>query len=129
VAFSGSAFAGTSIVCTNISGTESGGSTISGCTGGNTGGASMPGLALASGATIHWVSGSTTTFGTVAYSIKPGKHCPGYSKTASVNPSLIKFSAPVTADTGDGIALKSAKGQVCASPSGVLSSFKPLKIT
>jgi hypothetical protein len=130
LALGGTAWAGTKIVCSTITGTESGGSTISGCSGGNTGGSSLPGLALASGATINWASGKSTTLGNVAFAIKPGKKCPGYSKTAAANPSVVKFSAPVTSDTGTGIKVPGkASGEICLSLTGNITSLKPLKIS
>lgn len=130
VALSGVAGAATSITCTTFNGTASGTSTISGCTGGNTGGSSEPfsSATFASGGVIHWVSGSTTTFGQPTLTSTSAKKCPGYVKGGSSNPTADKFTAPITADTGDGIKVPgSAKGAVCISSSGTITAVKPLK--
>ncbi len=121
----GTAVAGVKIVCTNVNGTVSGTITISGCTGGVTGGSSTatPTSTLATGGTIHWVSGSTTTFGAPTLVSKAGKKCPGYVKGASSNPSLDKFSGAVTADTGDGLKVPGKySGTVCVSSSGTITA-------
>jgi hypothetical protein len=121
----GTAWAGTKIVCTNVNGTVSGTITISGCTGGNTGGSSTatPTSTLATGGTIHWVSGSTTTFGSPTLVSKAGKKCPGYVKGASSNPTVDKASGTVTADTGDGLKVPGKySATVCVSPSGTITA-------
>jgi hypothetical protein len=130
VALSTQAGAATSITCTTITGNATSTITVSGCTGGNTGGSSKPvnAATLASGGTIDWVSGSTTTIGQPTLTSTSAKKCPGYVKGGSSNPSADKFTATVTADTGDGIKVPgTAKGAVCISSSGAVTALKPLK--
>ncbi len=122
-------------VCTNVSGTLSGTITISGCTdsnGANTGGASQPinGTSIATGGTVPWVSGKTTTFGTPGTSSTSAKKCPGYSKTATKNPTAIKFSGTVNADTAGLKVPGKYSGEVCLATDGnTITSPKPLKIS
>jgi hypothetical protein len=114
------AWAGTKITCTNISGTA-GSLTISGCTGGTTGGGAnnVNGSVLASGGTVTWISGSKTTIGLPTLVTTSAKKCPGYVKGATTEPLAEKFSAGVSADTGDGIKIPGkAKGAVCISAVG-----------
>jgi hypothetical protein len=121
--------AATSIVCTTITGTATSTITVSGCSGGSTGGSSKPANAstLATGGTIDWVSGSTTTISAPTLTSTSAKKCPGYVKGGSSNPTADKFTAKVTADTGDGIKVPgSAKGAVCISSSGSITALKPL---
>ena len=71
--------------CTTITGTVAGNISISGCvdaSGANTGGASVPfpTLNLATGGTITWASGKTTTFGPPVTVPTNAKKCPGYVK-------------------------------------------------
>ncbi len=116
-----------SISCTTISGSAT--LTVSGCTGGNTGGGSQPlsAATLATGGTIHWLSGGSTTIGAPALVATSATHCPGYVKGAASNPTAEKFTAAVTADTGDGLKLPgSAKGAVCVGTDGSISALKPL---
>jgi hypothetical protein len=129
VAMSAEAGAAVSIVCTTITGTVTGTIVVSGCTGGNTGGSSTatPTSTLASGGTIHWVSGSTTTIGSPTLTATSAKKCPGYVKGGSSNPTADKFTATVTGDTGDGIKVPgSSKGAVCISSGGNITALKPL---
>jgi len=121
--------AATSIVCTTITGSATSTITVSGCSGGNTGGSSKPvnATTLASGGTINWVSGSSTTISAPTLTSTSAKKCPGYVKGGSNNPSADKFTAKVTADSGDGIKVPgSAKGAVCISSSGSVTALKPL---
>jgi hypothetical protein len=117
------------ITCTQINGTAAS-ITVSGCTGGDTGGGSQPlsGATLATGGTIDWLSGGSTTIGAPTLVSTPNdKKCPGYSKTASSNPTGESFTATVTSDTGDGLKLPgSAKGAVCISTTGAITELKPL---
>ena len=57
------AWTGSSLTCTTLAGNISSNMTVSGCTGGNTGGGSTPFVALnlATGGTIPWSSGGSTT--------------------------------------------------------------------
>lgn len=122
--------AGAKIVCTSMNGTASSSITISGCTGGNTGGSSQPisALALANGGTVNWVSGSNTTFAKPTLTPTSAKHCPGYVKNGTNNPTADKFAGAVTADTGDGIKVPGKyQGAVCISPTGSITAAKPLK--
>jgi hypothetical protein len=124
--------AATKIICTTISGTASGTITVSGCSGGNTGGSSVPvtSATLATGGTIHWVSGSSTTINAPTLTSTSAKKCPGYVKKGTNNPTAEKFAATVTADTGDGIKVPgAAKGAVCISSSGAITALKPLLAT
>jgi hypothetical protein len=121
-------------VCTSLAGTTSGTITISGCTdvnGANTGGAShpLPGLSFASGGAVPWVSGKTTTFSAPTVTPTSSKHCPGYAKTNTKNPTAFKISGGVTSDTAGFKVPGTYKGEVCLSADGVtVSSPKPLKI-
>jgi hypothetical protein len=82
---------------------------------------------LANGGTIEWLSGSTTTIGAPTLTATSAKACPGYSKTATVNPVAEKFTAPVTGDSGDGLKLPgTAKGAVCIGTDGSITALKPL---
>jgi hypothetical protein len=131
VGLAGQAGAASKITCTTMSGSASGTTTISGCTGGVTGGSSHPlnSTALATGGTISWVSGSSTTIGAPTLTATSAKKCPGYVKGASSNPTADKFVAAVTADTGDGIKVPgSAKGAVCIAANGTITALKPLGI-
>ncbi len=117
------------ISCSTISGTASGTSTVSGCTGGDTGGGSQPvnSTTLATGGTIDWLSGGSTTIGAPTLTSAPATKCPGYVKNASSEPTADDFTATVSSDTGDGLKLPgSAKGAVCISTTGVISALKPL---
>jgi hypothetical protein len=127
----GTASAGTGkIVCTTVAGNASSTVTVSGCTGGNTGGSSQPisATTLASGGTIDWVSGSTTTISAPVLTSVSAKKCPGYVKGGSSNPAAESFTANVTGDTGDGMLLPAtATGEVCVASDGTISALKPLE--
>jgi hypothetical protein len=136
IGLTGPASAGTpkppkvTIVCTTLSGNVAGDITVSGCTGGNTGGGSTPltASALATGGTITWLSGATTTIAAPALTSTSAKHCPGYSKTATVNPTAEKFSAAVTGGTGTDMPVNgSSKGEVCLGTDGSISAPKVMK--
>jgi hypothetical protein len=118
-----------SISCTTISGSATGNISVSGCTGGNTGGGSLPVTAatLATGGTITWLSGGSTTFGASTLAPTSDKACPGYVKGAATNPTAENFTTTVTKDSGDGLKLPGAsKGAVCISASGAITALKPL---
>ncbi len=126
VAFTGVAGAAGKITCTTLSGTETGNVTLSGCTGGNTGGHSVPTASslLAAGGVVHWISGSSTTFGAPSIPATSAKHCPDPLGLA------FKASSPVTADHGDGIKVPGkAKGTVCVARSGAVSTHGAFKIS
>jgi hypothetical protein len=128
----GVAGAAVTIKCTSISGTATGTITISGCTGGNTGGSSNPEPAstLASGGTIDWVSGSTTTFGSPTLKSVSATKCPGYVKKGSNNPSAESAKGTVTADTGDGIKVPGKfSGEVCIASNGDISAYPGKDLT
>jgi len=120
------------IKCTTITGTIAS-IVVSGCTGGNTGGSSMPtpGTALALGGTITWVSGSTTTIGAPTLTpVVPAKKCPGYVKNAATEPTAEKFSATVTGDTGDGLAIPGlSTGGVCIGLTGAITALGKMQTT
>jgi hypothetical protein len=127
LAVSGSpAFAGgVTIKCTTITGNDSSTIVASGCTGGNTGGSSQPivATALATGGTITWVSGSTTTVAAPTLKATSAKKCPVAGSTAD------KVSGKVTGDTGDGIKIPGKdKGAVCISPTGAVTALKPFTL-
>ena len=118
------------VVCTTITGTVSGTITISGCSGtSNTGGATQPTptASLATGGTITWVSGKTTTISAAALVTTSAKKCPGYVKGGSNNPSADKVSGTVNADTSGLKVPGKYKGAVCISPSGNITALKALK--
>ena len=118
------------VVCTTITGTVSGTITVSGCSGtANTGTQTqpIPTASLASGGTITWQSGKTTTISAATIVSKNAKKCPGYVKGASSNPSADKFSGTVTADTSGMKVPGKYKGAVCISTSGNITALKPLK--
>jgi hypothetical protein len=117
------------ITCTGVSGSATGNVTVSGCTGGDTGGGStaLPAATLATGGTIHWLSGGSTTIGAPTLTPTSATHCPGYVKKAASNPAAESFTAAVTSDTGDGLKLPgTAKGAVCVAADGTISALKPL---
>src|SRR5580704_8206385 len=123
------------IICTTMSGSVGSGTiTISGCSGSavpGTGGASKPlSIAvLANGGAVTWVNNNVTNFSKPALATANAKHCPGYVKGASSEPSLEKFSGAVTSDnTGLKVPGK-YKGEVCISTSGNFSAPKPLKVS
>jgi hypothetical protein len=128
------AWTSSALTCTTINGSVGTNSiVISGCTGGHTGGSSMsvPATALAAGGTIPWTSGGSTTITAPTLSSAVGKACPGYVKPAKgtnpAEPTLEKFSATVTADSGDGLKLPgSAKGSVCVGTDGTITAASPL---
>ncbi len=123
------AYGSSSLTCTSASGNIGADLTVSGCTGGDTGGgsAAFVALDLATGGTIPWLSGGSTTIAAPTTAPTSAKSCPGYVKNALTNPTAESFTAVVTADTGDGLKLPgSAKGAVCIASDGTLSILKPL---
>lgn len=120
------------IVCTTLTGNASSTVAVSGCSGGNTGGGSQPvsSATLATGGTIPWLSGGSVTIGAPTLTATSAKHCPGYVKNASSEPTADSFTATVTSDTGDGLkALPgSAKGSVCIGTDGSITALKPLQV-
>jgi len=123
------------IACTTMSGSVGSGTiTISGCSGTavpGTGGSStsLSISLLASGGPVTWVNGKVTNFGAPALGSANAKHCPGYVKNASNEPSLEKFSGSVTSDSTGLKVPGKYKGEVCISTSGSFSAAKPLKIS
>jgi hypothetical protein len=120
------AWAAVKITCTTVTGTETGTTTLSNCTGGVTGGSSLPlsSTVLATGGTITWTSGSTTTVAAPVLKSTSAKKCPVSGSSAD------KFTAKVTGDTGDGLKVPGkATGAVCLAPSGAITALKPLKFT
>ena len=124
VAFANPAWAKTkaekSITCKSFSGTVGGGITAGGCNG-NTGGGSQPltAAALASGGTVKWLSGKTTTIAAPTLGTVKNKKCSGTAESVS---------AAVTADTTGLATLGTMTTQVCISGTSV-SALKPVKIT
>ena len=126
VGLSSPAWAAVKITCKSVTGTETGTTTLSVCTGGNTGGSSHPlsSSVLATGGTINWISGSTTTVGAPKLKATSAKKCPVAGSSAD------KFTATVTGDTGVGLKVKGkAAGAVCLAPSGAITALKPLTFT
>ena len=122
-------WASSDISCSTITGNVSGNITVSGCSGGDTGGGSQPlsALALATGGTIHWLSGGSTTIGAPTLAPTAATHCPGYVKHAASEPTAETFTAPVSSDTGDGLKLPgTAKGAVCIGLDDSITALKPL---
>ncbi|HLI72891.1 MAG TPA: hypothetical protein VKU86_03350 [Acidimicrobiales bacterium] len=123
------------VTCTSMNGsTGSGTITLSGCSGTatpGTGGSSQPlSIAvLAAGGTVTWINNQTTTFGAPNLVGGNPKHCPGYAKGASSEPSDEKFSGQVTADTTGMKVPGKYKGEVCIDQSGNITARKPLKIS
>ncbi len=123
------------VTCSTITGTSSGTVTLSGCVGSaNTGGASqpLPTASLATGGTVTWVSGKTTTFSAATLVGTKPKKCPGYVKPPKggpepSEPSAFKFSGTVTADTSGMKLPGKYKGAVCIDQSGNITALKPLK--
>jgi hypothetical protein len=112
------------VTCTGINGSDTGNVTLSGCTdtgSANTGTGSQPfpATSLATGGTITWLSGKTSTFGAPTLTSTNPKHCPGYVKDASSNPSADKVSGAVTADTSGLKIPGKYKGAVCISTSTI----------
>ena len=121
-------------VCTSITGSASGDVTIIGCAdvnGATTGGGSqpLPATALATGGTVTWLSGDTTTFAAPALAATSAKKCPGYVKGGGSNPSADKFAGAVTASTAGFKVPGKYKGAVCISSSGAITALKPLKVS
>jgi hypothetical protein len=87
----------------------------------------LPATALATGGTITWVSGGSTTIGAPTLTTTSATKCPGYVKGAASNPTAESFTATVTADSGDGLKLPGeAKGAVCLGTSGAITALKTL---
>ena len=128
------------ITCTTLNGTSAGNTTLSGCTGGATGGSSLsfPGTNLVGGGTIPWTSGTNTTVSAPTLTATSAKDCPGYVApvhgVAPTEPSALKISATVTADTGDGIKVATTsatvKGAICVGTdlAGTLTDLQPFVI-
>jgi hypothetical protein len=122
-------------VCTTISGTASTTVTISGCTdvnGANTGGGSQPLTvgALANGGTVTWDSGFTSTFSAATLVSTSAKHCPGYVKNGTSNPTADKISGTLPGPDTAGFKIPGKyKGEVCISSTGVITNPKPLKVS
>src|SRR5262249_6567213 len=116
-------------------GTITGSITVSGCSGtANTGTQTqpIPTASLASGGTITWASGKTTTISAATIVATNAKKCPGYVKppkgqTSSSNPTADKVSGTVNADTSGLKVPGKYKGAVCISSSGNITALKPLK--
>ncbi len=128
------------MTCSGMNGTASGTITISGCvdTGSATATQSQPlnTTALATGGTVTWTNGTTSTFAApVLVSIK-AKKCPGYIKStkkapvpAANEPTADKYSGSVTADTSGLKIPGKYKGEVCISTGGNVTSLKALKVS
>ncbi|HEX3979857.1 MAG TPA: hypothetical protein VHW93_01460 [Acidimicrobiales bacterium] len=122
-----------SVTCTAAVGNLSSAITLGGCSGGYTYGYSerVPAAILTAGGTIAWLSGGSTTIGVPTVSSRTGSHCPGYVKpvrgqTPPPEPVAESFTAPVTADSGDGLALPGkVKGAVCIAADGSVTATKP----
>lgn len=113
-----------SIVCKKLTGSIDSTITASGCSG-NTGKSSQPitATALASGGTINWTNGKSTTIAAPTLTtLKPTLKC----KKGNLNEG---FKAVVTADTTGLAKLGTASGAVCIHPDDSITASKPLKVT
>jgi hypothetical protein len=121
------------VTCTTITGNDTGTITVSGCTDSGsavtgTGSEPIEGADLATGGTITWLSGKTTTINAPSLTSTNAKKCPGYVKGASSEPAADKVSGTVKSDTS-GLKLPgSFKGAVCISQSGNVTALKPFKV-
>ncbi len=117
VGFATPATAGPTVTttCTSLKGTLTGNVTVSKCKGGTTGGATKPtlGTTLATGGTIIWKDGNTTTIAAPTLTSVSAKKCAGYKVGGTV--AALSVSATVTAQTGvgDSPIPGTAKGTVC----------------
>jgi hypothetical protein len=103
------------IKCSGLTGNISSTVTLSGCNG-NSGGGSQPlnATSLATGGTITWLNGKTTTIGVPALST--GTACPTGTPTDEI------AKAKVTADTTGSVTVGStAKIEVCIASSGAIT--------
>jgi len=127
------AWAGGSIVCTTLNNPSTGNLQATGCTVTPTGGSSavFPFLALASGGTIPWSNGQSTTIATPVVKSTSAKKCPGYSKVkGATEPTAVKFTAASTTTSAGIKNPGKATGEVCISADGsTITALKPLKIT
>jgi hypothetical protein len=119
--------------CSSLSGTVSA-IVISGCvdaSGANTGGGTPPfsGSVLASGGTVTWNSGFTSTSTAPTLTSTSSKKCPGYVKGGANNPTADKVSATVSASTVGFKVPGLFKGAVCISSSGAITNLGPLKVS
>ena len=118
--------------CTTITGTASGTITLSGCTGGSTGGSSQPAptLSLATGGTITWINGNTTTFASpsVKVSKKLTKKC---VKLYGSGSSEDQGKSTITSQSGTGDSPIPGKftATVCIDGSGNVHALKPATAT
>ena len=117
LAFTGPASATvTGIKCKVLTGNIATNVTLKRCKVGNTGGASkaMPATALASGGTIKWVNGKTTT---VKLTVTQGS-----AANCAVGDSEYDAKGKVTADTTGSVKIGGAvSAHVCVAPSGAIS--------
>jgi hypothetical protein len=122
------------VTCTTITGSVTSTITVSGCTDSGsavTGASTKPieATSLATGGTITWIDGNTTTIAAPGTSSTSAKKCPGYSKTAKTNPSAEKVVGSVTTDDA-GLKLPGKfTGTVCISTSDQITALKPLKVS
>ncbi|HXW34407.1 MAG TPA: hypothetical protein VEJ87_07490 [Acidimicrobiales bacterium] len=113
-----------SITCKTVGGNPTGTVVISSCNGNTGGGASVSGLALATGGVVTWNNGKTTTIGTPTLSSPKNKKC------SAAGDAVDAFTAPVTADTTGLTSLGTASGEVCVNlGNSTISDLKPIKIT
>ena len=123
-----------STTCSSVNGTATGTITISGCvdkSGANTGGGTTPitTTSLATGGTVTWLSGKTSTFGAATLVATSNTKCPGYVKGGSTNPTADKFSGTVTASTAGFKIPGKYSGAVCISHAGAITALKALKVS
>jgi hypothetical protein len=121
VSFVGSASATvTGIKCGKLTGTITGNVTLSKYSG-NTGGASqpMPATSLASGGTIKWVNGKTTT---ITLSASNNETDPGETQQCAAGSSEYEAKGKVTADTtGSAVVGGKVKAEACLDAAGNIS--------
>ena len=123
-ALSGPASAATpGIACKKLTGTITGTVTLASCTG-NTGGASkpLPAATLASGGTITWQNGKTTTV-TLKVTQGPGTKCAAGSTEYDAKGKTTKDT------TGSALIGGKVKANVCVSAAGAVSLLPGSKAT
>jgi len=113
------------IACTGLSGTLTGTTMLTGCTGGHTGGSSTAlGAEIASGGTITWASGSTTTVGKPTIAAVSESLCPTQPGTTVGKADSVK--ATVTDDRGNGITIPGTfSGIACLYENDAVSTPAP----
>jgi hypothetical protein len=78
---------------------------------------------------VTWDSGFTSTFSAATLVSTSAKHCPGYVKNGSSNPSADKISGTLPGPDTAGFKIPGKyHGEVCISSTGDITNPKPLKV-